>query len=101
MKMYEYFQNKHYKIGVLCFDGLMIETADDEETKSILNELKNVEKFIKDEEGYEIELTEKSMDTDWRPNIIEKEKEEIFTFSYDYIKQLDFFHILLYLCLQY
>lgn len=62
MCMYEYCNTVNVKIGVLCFDGFMVE----KETyyQELLNELSE-KVYLK--LNYKIKLTEKSMDTDWEP----------------------------------
>ena len=61
MSMYDYLTNQGYKIGVLCFDGLMIEKSK-ELDKKLNNILKGCEKYVKKKAKYEIKLTIKPMD---------------------------------------
>lgn len=61
MAMYDYFIKKGHKVGVLCFDGLMIEKTKDTE-KKLKNILKSCEEYVKQKTKYEISLSEKPMD---------------------------------------
>lgn len=58
MAMYDFFIDKGFKVGVLCFDGLMIEKSDDDFNKL----LKECEEYVKNKTGYEIFLDIKPMD---------------------------------------
>lgn len=62
MAMYDYFTKHNYKVGVLCFDGLMIEKTKDTE-KKLKTILKACEDYVKQKTKYEISLSEKKMDT--------------------------------------
>jgi P4 family phage/plasmid primase-like protien len=58
------------KVGVLVFDGMMIEK---ENLKiEVPKLLKNLEQEVQEKLGYSIKLAEKSMDTDWKPEFSEK-----------------------------
>lgn len=57
------------KVGVLVFDGMMIET------ESYFPELLSIlEKEVKENTGYTIKLDEKSMKTDWKPTFYGKQE---------------------------
>jgi phage/plasmid-associated DNA primase len=63
MAMKEFFTNKHFNVGVLCFDGMMIEKNKSLMVESDLNiQLRECEKYIVQKTGYSIELSEKPMD---------------------------------------
>ena len=62
MVMIDYCKNVKVKVGVLCFDGFMVEKEN--YYPELLNELAK-EVYLK--LNYNIKLTEKSMDTDWIP----------------------------------
>ena len=57
----KFFERKKYKVGVLCFDGLMIEKEDkdDQISKKILNKCS---KYVFEKTGYDIKLDIKEMD---------------------------------------
>ena len=57
--MHEFFKKKGYKVGVLCFDGLMIEKKDDPLPQNLLREC---EEYVINASTYQIRLEEKSMD---------------------------------------
>lgn len=61
MAIYDYITKQGYKVGALCFDGLMVE-----KTKALKKDLsfKNCEKYVKEKTGYEIKLDYKPMDTE-------------------------------------
>lgn len=61
MAMRDYFEYAGLVVGVLCFDGLMIEKSD--KTKDIPEILKKCEKYVKKSTGYEILLATKPMDS--------------------------------------
>lgn len=61
MAMYEFFKNNYYKVGVLCFDGLMVETSEELEL-NIIEILSDCEKYVKKKTGYKINLDIKPMD---------------------------------------
>ena len=62
MVMVDYCKKIEVKVGVLCFDGFMVEKEN--YYPELLNELAK-EVYLK--LNYNIKLTEKSMDTDWIP----------------------------------
>lgn len=62
MEMYNYFTHKGYKVGVLCFDGLMVEKSNMLINK-LDEELRECEAYVKKKTNYEISLSEKEMDT--------------------------------------
>lgn len=64
MAMCEYFKKQKYTIGVLCFDGLMIEKDKFIKDNNMVQVLKACEKYVKERTGYEIILSEKPMNTD-------------------------------------
>lgn len=64
MAMCEYFKKHKYIVGVLCFDGLMIEKGKFIKDNNIDEVLKECEKYVKKQTGYEIILDEKPMNTD-------------------------------------
>jgi energy-coupling factor transporter ATP-binding protein EcfA2 len=71
MSFYKYLNSKSIKIHTLMFDGLTI----DKNSEFDMEEAKLV---IKEETGYNINIIEKSMDTEWKPvinNVIEEEEE--------------------------
>lgn len=60
-KMSEFFSSENIKVGVLCFDGLMIEKC--EKINSNLEKiLKKCEKYVLEKTGYAIKLAVKPMD---------------------------------------
>lgn len=61
MAMYDFFKGQKINVGVLCFDGLMIEKnkkIDD----SVMELLKSCQKYVFDKIGYKIKLVIKPMD---------------------------------------
>jgi phage/plasmid-associated DNA primase len=62
MGMYDYFTKQGHKVGVLCFDGLMIEKSKNLD-KKLKEVLKACEAYVKQKTKYEISLSEKKMDT--------------------------------------
>lgn len=62
MAMNDYLTKQGYKVGVLCFDGLMIEKSK-ELDKKLNNILKACEIYVKEKTKYEIKLSNKPMDT--------------------------------------
>ena len=63
MCIYKKCKELNYKVGVLVFDGLMIE-----KTKTTVD-LKELELAVNVECGFEIKLVEKDMITEWEPNV--------------------------------
>jgi phage/plasmid-associated DNA primase len=61
MAMYDFFIKQGCKVGVFCFDGLMIEKTKDT-YKKMENLLKACEIYVKQKTRYEIYLVEKKMD---------------------------------------
>jgi len=63
MSMYSFFNEKGFTVSSLCFDGCMVEKHE------LLNEklLKEIEKRVFTDTKYKIELSFKSMKTDWKP----------------------------------
>ena len=70
MVMYGYLNEKHYTIGSLMFDGLMVEKTND--LCRVEEEFPFIKQLIKEKTGFDIDLVVKSMKTDWTPNKIEK-----------------------------
>jgi hypothetical protein len=71
MSFYRYLNSKCIKVHTLMFDGLTI----DKNSEFDIEEAKLV---IKEETGYNINIIEKSMDTEWKPivnNEVEEEEE--------------------------
>jgi hypothetical protein len=66
MAMCEYSKNNGLVVGVLCFDGLMIEKID---TGGNIIDLKKIitdcEEYVHDKTGYKIKLSEKEMDMEF------------------------------------
>lgn len=67
MVIYNYLCKEGFIIGVLCFDGAMVEKNNN------LNEkiLKQIQTVVLKETGYNIKLTFKSTETKWKPNLVE------------------------------
>jgi len=61
--MFKALNEKGFKIGVLCFDGLMIEKTE------LLNKdlFRELEDNILNQTGYSVNLCFKSMETNWKP----------------------------------
>ncbi|AVL93355.1 DNA primase [Zamilon virus] len=57
MSMYDYFTSKKIKVSTLCFDGMLINSFDDD----IKVLLKGCEKYVYDKTEYKINLEEKPM----------------------------------------
>jgi hypothetical protein len=81
MIIYKHLNNKGYVVGSLMFDGLMVEKTD-----SLCDELKDLERLVKDSTGYDITLVLKSTKTNWKPNTIKEtddstDKEEDLVYS--------------------
>lgn len=62
MAMYDFFTNQKYTVGVLCFDGIMVEKNDYSE-KKLEQVLKACEKYVKTKTKYNVQLAIKPMDT--------------------------------------
>ncbi len=62
MAMYDYFTKQKYKVGVLCFDGLMVEKNEKLE-KNLKKYLESCERHVKNKTKYEIILSTKEMDS--------------------------------------
>lgn len=79
MCMYKKCVELKVKVGVLIFDGLMIEKESyKEELLWIL------EKEIKEKLNYEVSITEKSMETDWEPDFgIEEDYKKLISVNFD------------------
>ena len=57
-----YFESKGYTVGVLCFDGLMIErTSEDVTNESVSTLLERCQKYVNRKVGYDIKLDIKEM----------------------------------------
>jgi hypothetical protein len=63
MAMYDFFQNNGYTVGVLCFDGLMVERCEELDLE-IIQLLSDCEKYVKNKTKYKITLDVKSMDVE-------------------------------------
>jgi hypothetical protein len=61
--IYNFFNYKNFKVGVLMFDGLMVE-KNEEINQKLFDEL---EIYIKKKSGYELTIVEKNMETNWKP----------------------------------
>ena len=59
MSIYNFFTSSSYKVGVLCFDGLMVEKTNKPVTNDIL---KKCEKKVESDTKYKIKLEIKKMD---------------------------------------
>jgi energy-coupling factor transporter ATP-binding protein EcfA2/ribosomal protein L31E len=73
MSFYKYLNSKCIKVHTLMFDGLTVDKKSD-------FDIEEARLFIKEETGYNINIVEKSMETDWRPivnAIIKEQNEEI------------------------
>jgi hypothetical protein len=57
LSMCDFFKEKNFNVGVLCFDGLMIEKTD----LLVDSVLRECELFVKDRTTYSVELLEKPM----------------------------------------
>lgn len=78
MSFYKYLNSKYIKVHTLMFDGLTID-------KTREFDIKEACLFIKEETGYNINIVEKSMNTEWRPivnNNIVLEEDELQTERY-------------------
>ena len=62
----DYFNNHGFKVGVLMFDGLMVE-----KNENIENEFPKIEEEVFQKTGFKVKLSCKSMDTDWAPIVDE------------------------------
>jgi hypothetical protein len=69
MSFYKYLNSKSIKVHTLMFDGLTID-------KNSEFDIEEASLMIKQETGYNINIVEKSMDTDWKPITIENQIEE-------------------------
>ena len=62
MSMYKFFtKKKSCAIGVLCFDGLMVEKTSQLTSSNIEEVLRECEKFVLDDTGYSLSLANKPM----------------------------------------
>jgi hypothetical protein len=77
--IFKQLSNKGFTVGVLMYDGLMVEILKDRDTTTndLNNVFKDIERMILDNLGYEVRLQIKSMETNWRPNIIQENEKVI------------------------
>lgn len=64
MAMYDYFKNRKNNVGVLCFDGIMVEKSDSLTEENIDEVLKKCEQHVYNKIGYNITLAMKPMDVE-------------------------------------
>ena len=60
--MVKYFERKGYKVGSLCFDGLLVEKKEDEDENIMREHLEKCMEYVSNKEGYRISLEIKEMD---------------------------------------
>ncbi len=64
MSMYNFFEIKKENVGVLCFDGLMVEKSDTLTENTISDILVSCEKYVFSKTGYNITLDVKPLDVE-------------------------------------